>query len=405
MAEPFDDPLQRYQVMSRLGQGGSGTTFRGVDRATQRQVAIKVVSLRTLGDDWKRFDLFEREVAVLKTLSHPGIPRYIDSYASEGTGDYFLVMELVEGIALGQHIVEQRRQTPTMLRDLFEQALTILEYLHSLSPPVIHRDIKPANLLVDPQGKLHLVDFGGVRLAASASAGSTMVGTFGYMAPEQLHGDSGPATDLYGLGATIVALHAGAEADTLPHDGLHIDLAALDLPAELAPALQRMLEPDPKQRARSVADVRRALRPPAALPSGSSRPNAEAARSSRPVPAVPPEAELLVPVDEIRQLARVPAPFSVLVWIFTALGAGVMTVFQVVLMPLVFQIARHFNRRQSPQRRAELEADLARVERTVVQTRRSLSFVAGKTHPIRDGDDEPNREKGSGKGSGKGTKR
>lgn len=106
------------------------------------------------------------------------------------------------------------------------------------------------------------------------------------------------------------------------------------------------------------------------------------------MPAVVPKAEPLIPVDEIRYMARVPAPLSILVWIFTALGAGSITVFQVLLMPLMFRMARYFNREDPPQKRAELEINLARIEQTVVEVRRSLSFVAGKTHPIRDDKDE-----------------
>jgi len=397
MADPYDDPLQRYQIMDPLGRGGSGTTFRAVDRATQRQVAIKVLSLRRVGGDWKRFDLFEREIAVLKTLSHPGIPRYIDSYSSEGTGDYFLVMELVEGTPLSRHLAEQRRFEPTTLRSLVDQALTILDYLHSLSPPVIHRDIKPGNLILDAHDRLHVVDFGGVRQAAHVEGGTTMIGTFGYMAPEQLHGESGPATDVYALGATIAALHAGMEADQLPHDGLHIDLDALDVPAALRPALERMLEPDPKQRARSVDEVRRALQP-ASLPSssGGRAHGGSSARAARPksnLPVPSPEVQPLVPVDGIRDLARVPAPLSILVWILTALGAGSATVFQVLLMPLVFRLVRHFGRNDPAPKRAELEGNLDRFEKTVIDARRSLSYVAGKTHPIRDSDDDDPKRK------------
>ena len=261
MPSSSDDPLKRYQIMGPLGRGGSGRTFRAVDRELQREVAVKVISLRDL-EDWKRFDLFEREAKVLGTLDHPGIPRYIDRYSSEASGDYFLVMELVEGTPLNKHIAEGRRRSAKELRDLLDQGLEILEYLHGLSPPVIHRDIKPANFLLDHKGRLHLVDFGGVRLAARTEGNSTMIGSFGYMAPEQLHGEATPATDLYALGATITALHAGVEADQLPHDGLHIDLPALELPPALAPVLKQMLEPNPKQRVQSVAALKALLASP-----------------------------------------------------------------------------------------------------------------------------------------------
>lgn len=382
MPETIDDKLQRYQIMDPLGRGGSGRTFRAIDRTTSREVAVKVLSLRDTGGDWKRFDLFEREVAVLATLDHPGIPHYIDSYASESTGDYFLVMELVRGQPLSRRVAEQQRLDAAALRDLLMQGLAILEYLHGLSPPVIHRDIKPANLLLDEKGRLRLVDFGGVRKAAQLEGGTTMIGTFGYMAPEQLHGESGPATDLYALGATLVALHAGAEADRLPHDGLRIDLQALSLPPALAPVLQRMLEPDPKLRVRSVAEVRRLLLEPA-------RPSPGAAPRSSSMPAVVDPKRSPVRTDAPGGLANVPAPLSVIVWLFSALGTGVLTVFQVVMLPLIFQIARHFNRNAPEPKRTRVEGDLKRFEQTVGEARRSLASVASHTHPMRD---EPSDE-------------
>jgi serine/threonine protein kinase len=391
VAETFDDPLQRYQVMDPLGRGGGGRTYRAIDRATGREVAVKVLSLRDTGGDWKRFDLFEREVAVLKTLDHPGIPRYVDSYASEPTGDYFLVMELVNGHPLSRRIAQQQRLDGATLRDVLGQALGILEYLHGLSPPVIHRDIKPANLLLDVTGRLHLVDFGGVRKASQVEGNTTVIGTFGYMAPEQLHGESRPASDLYSLGATIVALHAGAEADRLPHDGLSIDIDALALPPALAPALRRMLEPDPKQRVRSVAEVRRLLLDTAKASAGTASPTTPAVRAPQGTPARR---------DDLRGLANVPAPLSVLVWLFSALATGALTVFQVVVLPLVFQIARYFSRNAPAPRRQRLDDDLQRFERSVGEARRSLAHVATHTHPIRDEprDDGNDRD---GRGDGK----
>ncbi|MCX4244350.1 serine/threonine-protein kinase [Paraliomyxa miuraensis] len=380
MAEAFDNPLERYQIMDPLGRGGSGHTFRAVDRATSQQVAIKVLSLRDVGGDWKRFDLFEREVAVLRTLDHPGIPRFLDSYSSEGTGDFFLVMELCDGRSLRQHLAEGKRLSAARLRALLDQGLTILEYLHGLSPPVIHRDIKPANLVLDVEGRLRLVDFGGVKRAAHQDGGTTVIGTFGYMAPEQLHGEAGPATDLYALGATIVALHAGTEADQLPHDGLRIDLAALSLPPPLEPVLRHMLEPDPRERVRSVAEVRRLLDAPAR----ERRPTpVSPTRMVEPPVAEPPTTALAV-TSGLRSLARVPAPLSVLVWLLSAIGAGGLTVFQVVLLPLIVAIARQFSRNEPATERARLEGNLAQLEATVGEARRSLSYVAKETHPIRD---------------------
>jgi serine/threonine protein kinase len=364
--------LKRYRVMEPLGEGGAGRTFRGVDTATHRDVAIKVLSLKKTRD-WKKFDLFEREVAVLKTLRHPGIPRYIDSFEATDSGDFFLVMELVEGRSLADGIVEQRRFTPSELRALFEQLLDILDYLHSLSPPVIHRDIKPANIVVDHDHRVHLVDFGGVRVAARGEGGSTMFGTFGYMAPEQLHGDASEASDLYSLAATIVALHAGQEADKLPHDGLRLDMDGLSLPPALAPTLAKMLEPEPKARLKSVSEVRMELRRSPASPTASAEPEVPPARAVVPRPS----SDVAEVAPPFAALARVPAPLSILVWITTALGAGILTVFEVVVLPLIFRLMHEGKRER-----------VARVENEVRGVRRALAAVAEQTNPLRHEKDE-----------------
>lgn len=369
-----NDPLTRFQIMEPLGAGAQGHTYRGVDRDTGRTVAIKVLTLGKLGD-WKAFDLFEREMAVLESLKHPGIPAYIARYASEKTGDFFLVMELVEGRTLRQLIEAKHTFDPAELRSLLEQALDILEYLHGLSPPVVHRDVKPANLIRGTDGRLSLVDFGGVRLAIRPDGGSTMIGTFGYMAPEQLHGQATPATDLYSLGATMAALWAGREADQLTRDGLAIDLEALAPPAWLHAVLAGMLEPDPRKRFGSVAEVRDAL----------GRTEAPRARPS-PLHGEPESSRALVEVSSsMRGLAKTPAPFSVLVWLFMALGAGVLVVVEAVMLPLLYAaIGRWHARNSDDERRKGFEKEHDRLRRSIRAHRRKMSWIAAQTHPTKD---------------------
>jgi len=392
----LSEGLTRYQVMDPLGEGGQGTTYRGVDRATDRAVAIKVLSLKAKRD-WKSFDLFEREVAVLKSLSHPRIPLYIDSYASEDTGDFFLVMSLVDGVPLSRYIKESRRLPGRGLAGLLDEALSILEYLHGLAPPVIHRDIKPANMLLTPDGKLSLVDFGGVRLAARVEGGSTVIGTFGYMAPEQLHGSATQAVDVYGLGATLAAMHAGCEADALPHDGLRIDIESLQLPPELSDVIGRMVEPDPRLRLGTVAAVRKALAaqgrklaPPRSRPADE-RPGEPRATRPDALARGPGAAAATVPRDvpaPMALLAQTPFPLSFLVWMVAALASGSLIVFEVVVLPLVSALASGMDKRsKSPERRTKLKASIEEMRRTVVSTRRAFTWVAGRTSPV--GEDEP----------------
>jgi serine/threonine protein kinase len=192
---------------------------------------------------------------VLSTLRHPGVPRHIASF-EEPPGTFNLVMQHMRGENL-RELTARRRLSELELRDVLVRTLEILDHLHSRAPAVVHRDIKPSNLVRAPDGKIALVDFGGVLDAAREKGGSTMVGTFGYMAPEQLHGQAMPATDLYALGATIVALAGGVEPEDVPRKGLRMDLAR-HLPAmdpSLRAALESMTEPDPDRRPQRARDV------------------------------------------------------------------------------------------------------------------------------------------------------
>lgn len=265
---PTDVLPDRFVDPVLIGSGAQGRTFRAFDTTLGRPVAVKVLTLAGIGRDWKGFELFERECAVLATLSHQGVPHYYEHVANEDEGLWYLVMELVEGPTLADDLARHRRRTEAELLALIGQLLDTLGYLHALRPPVIHRDIKPGNIIARHDGSVVLVDFGGVTHALRVKGGSTMIGTFGYMAPEQLYGRAGPSTDLYALGATIAALAGGVEAEDLPRASMDIDVNALTSDGPLRRALSVMLRSDAERRAQSVADVRAVIaqrRTPAAL--------------------------------------------------------------------------------------------------------------------------------------------
>lgn len=254
----FDGPLLggRYKLGVKLGRGSQGEVFLAVDTkargAEDREVIVKRLTPRTT---WKSFELFEREAKVLSQLRHSGVPRHFAS-VEEPPGTFNLVMQRMPGENL-RELASRRRISELQLKDILLRALEILDYLHTRVPAVIHRDIKPSNILRAPDGKIALVDFGGVVDAARDKGGSTMVGTYGYMAPEQLHGQALPATDIYSLGATIVALAGGIEPEDVPRKGLHMDLLR-HLPG-LEPgfraALIAMTEPDPDRRPQRAREV------------------------------------------------------------------------------------------------------------------------------------------------------
>jgi serine/threonine protein kinase len=214
-----------------------------------------VVKRVTPRGTWKSFELFEREAKVLSQLRHAGVPRHLDML-EEPPGTFNLVMQRAAGENL-RDLAKRRRLSETELRDVLIRCLEILDYLHTRTPAIVHRDIKPSNIVRAPDGRCSLVDFGGVLEAAREKGGSTMVGTFGYMAPEQLHGQSVPATDIYALGATIVALAGGIEPEDVPRNGLQMDLER-HLPS-LDPAFRNaliaMTDPDPDHRPQRAREV------------------------------------------------------------------------------------------------------------------------------------------------------
>jgi len=133
-----------------------------------------------------------------------------------------------------------------------------LRYLHGRAPPVVHRDIKPGNIIRRHDGSYALVDFGAVADRLKPEGGSTVVGTYGYMAPEQFQGRASARSDLYGLGATALVMLTGREPEDLPHVGLGIDVAKAvpsGTPAPLVRALASMLNPDPDRRASSIDEA------------------------------------------------------------------------------------------------------------------------------------------------------
>jgi serine/threonine protein kinase len=396
--------LLRYQIMEPLGAGGQGRTFLAIDRESGRKVAVKVLALSKIGD-WKPFDLFEREVTVLRELDHPAIPKYIDHYASEESGDYFLVMELASGTSLRDRIERQKPLSPAEVEHVFERMLDVLEYLHGRAPPVIHRDIRPANILLDADGGVFLVDFGGVRVALRAGGGSTMIGTFGYMAPEQLHGDATPKTDVYALAATMAALLVGVEADKLPRDGLRIDLAGIMPPSRLRDTLARMLEPEPGRRLGSVAEVRRSLDDTSG-DAGSAAASIDGDDGDDEFDASGDDTDAgtghaagrwassgagnaVAPFDvtrEVRELARVPPPFSFLVWLWSVAMTGVLVLLEMVILPIVYQLMHQPGRHgRGPRGRRRRGRDHREYRKLVARHRRALEYVAGRTSPGRRG--------------------
>ncbi len=221
---------QRYAIQQQLGKKAGRRTLLARDLETQQLVIVKLL---TFSSDfaWEDLKLFQREAETLKVLEHPAIPRYIDYFELDSSHkSYALVQSYVKGKSLEEHMSLQGKFTERQIKNIAQDLLKILIFLHKRQPPVIHRDIKPSNIIL--ADRPYLVDFGSVQtLASRAGKTITVVGTYGYMPPEQFGGYASPAADLYSLGATLIALAAGIHPADLPQQDMaiafkdHVDLS------------------------------------------------------------------------------------------------------------------------------------------------------------------------------------
>lgn len=199
----------RYLIHRLVGQGGMGAVYEAVDTQAlpQRRVAVKELSLSTAvnSDRKKAIRRFQHEARILRSLSHPNLPRVYESFSENGR--YYLVMDFIQGQTLAEVMDLLNRPHPLSYTDVLAyacQLCSVLDYLHRQDPSIIFRDLKPQNVMVTPGGHLYLIDFGIARFFRPGQNQDTEpLGTAGYVAPEIFKKQSSPRSDLYSLGATL----------------------------------------------------------------------------------------------------------------------------------------------------------------------------------------------------------
>ena len=205
----------RYEILRICGRGGMSTVYVARDlrfHHVERLCAIKEMFVSAPDDRTRtlRIANFEQEAAMLATLSHQAIPKIFDFFADGGL--VYLVLEFIEGENL-ESVIENASGPfdEATLTNWALQILEVLAYLHDHQPePIVFRDLKPSNIILRPDGKLSLIDFGIARTFQPLQKG-TMIGTEGYAPPEQYRGIAEPRGDLYALGATLH--HLASKAD------------------------------------------------------------------------------------------------------------------------------------------------------------------------------------------------
>jgi len=265
--------LGGYELRSLIGSGGMGQLYRAHDLKLDRDVAVKVWST-FLSSDRDRLQRFEQEARAAAALNHPNILAVFQIGIYEGAP--YLVSELLEGLTLREHL----RRGPLPMRKAVDWATQIADGLAAAHRKgILHRDLKPENLFVTNEGRIKIVDFGLAKVTqpktGSVSADRTetemILGTVGYMAPEQVRGEAADVrADIFAFGTVLYEMLSGKRAfegstavDTMKATLNDEPRALSQLVPTIPPALERIsnrcLEKHPEQRFQSASDVAFAL--------------------------------------------------------------------------------------------------------------------------------------------------
>ncbi len=271
--------LGSYEILDKLGEGGMGEVWRARDERLNRTVAVKILPDAVASDPSRRAR-FEREARTLAALNHPNIVAIYDTGNQDGCS--YIVSELVDGESL-RSVIDGGKLTPRKAIDIAVQAADAIAAAHAVG--IIHRDLKPENILIASSGRVKVLDFGLARRQAPADSAKgdrtatmalsepgVVMGTVGYMSPEQVRGaETDHRSDIFSFGAVLYELAVGKRAfraassvETM-HAILHDDPPGLQadsstLPSALEAVVRRCLEKRPEDRFQSAADLAFALR-------------------------------------------------------------------------------------------------------------------------------------------------
>lgn len=274
----------RYRLERLIGKGGMGAVYEATDLRLHRKVAVKILTGSMFGNS-EALRRFEREAQASARLHHPNIVT-IHDYGLLSTEGAYLVMELIAGETLGAALKRERQLAPAAAADIFEQILDGLKGAHAAG--VVHRDLKPENVLLSTNesghARVHLLDFGLAKLtqtlptdsasptaAAPVTTPGAVMGTFGYMSPEQLTGGAvDERSDLFSIGVMVVEAVTGRRpfTGTTYHELLTNILNAPYHLEDTSPAartldavLQKSLAKDPSARYANAAAMQQELTP------------------------------------------------------------------------------------------------------------------------------------------------
>lgn len=242
----------KYKIVKHIARGGAFDTYLANDTRLNLTWAVKV-SRSNRTDD---MGLIQNQINILKQLDHPMIPRFADAYMTNGKA--IIVQEYVAGTTLEEIVNEYGGQSVEHVVDWIGQICNVMGYLHMQSPMFIYRDVKPANFILEPSGRIRVVDFDIIRSYKPGRTEDTVnLGTKGYAAPEQFggRGQTDPRTDVYGIGATMYRLLTGAD---IQERNIILNPITLDepgIPSGLAYIINKCTQFNPRERYNSCDEL------------------------------------------------------------------------------------------------------------------------------------------------------
>lgn len=252
----------KYKILNKIGQGGMSVVYLAMNEKANKQWAIKEMRK----EKNKNYEIMKQslitETNLLKELKHPYLPSIADIIESDNT--IIIVMDYVEGRPLSDILTEEGTIEEDKVADYAIQLCDVLDYLHSQKPPIIYRDLKPANIMLRPDGKITLIDFGTARKYNYDSVSdTTCLGTIGYAAPEQFAGETlrqtDARTDIYNLGATMYHLLTGVNPSEPPYELYPIRRWDESLSNGLEKIILRATRKDPDKRFNDCKEMSYAL--------------------------------------------------------------------------------------------------------------------------------------------------
>ena len=246
----------RYVIELVLREGDKTGVYLARDERSHRDVVVKTARAA----EFDEASVLVREREMLMRLDHPGIMRCLDFFKSDDL--VALVLEHVPGQDLEQVLAARKRVDEKTAREWGVQLADILTVLHDQQPAVLYRDLKPSNVVLRPDGRLVLVDFGAARLHSQSPKDTVPLGTPGYAPPEQYGQGTDERADVYTLGVTLFELLSGRDPRDFGFSFPSLRELGVQVSPELDAIVQRAVQHDAGQRFPSIQAMRAALRPP-----------------------------------------------------------------------------------------------------------------------------------------------